>query len=157
METFSALLALCAGNSQVTGEFPTQRPVTRSLDCFFDLHLNKPLSKQSWGWLFETPSRSSWRHWNVHTVPLCFVVVWGSVKVNTVCRVTSRTLRKQSICPTAITQPWWIGVNTNIVNLSWTDYITTTKQITKTRALFKGSIVSVQNKTKGTLWWYCKL
>ena len=48
METFSALLALCAGNSTVTGEFPSQRPVTRSCDVFFDLHLNKRLSKQSW-------------------------------------------------------------------------------------------------------------
>ena len=34
METFSALLAICAGNSPVTGEFPTQRPVTRSFDVF---------------------------------------------------------------------------------------------------------------------------
>ena len=41
METFSALLALCAGNSPVTGEFPTQRPVTRSFDVFFDLRVNK--------------------------------------------------------------------------------------------------------------------
>ena len=32
METFSALLALCAGNSPVAGEFPSQRPVTRSFD-----------------------------------------------------------------------------------------------------------------------------
>ena len=47
METFSALLALCAGNSPVTGEFPSQRPVTRSFDVFFDLRLNKQLSKQS--------------------------------------------------------------------------------------------------------------
>ena len=31
METFSALLAICAGNSPVTGEFPAQRPVTRNL------------------------------------------------------------------------------------------------------------------------------
>ena len=45
-ETFSALLAICAGNSPVTGEF---------------LRLNKRLSKQSWGWWFETPSRSLWR------------------------------------------------------------------------------------------------
>ena len=37
METFSALLAICAGNSPVPGEFPTQRPVTRSFDVFFDL------------------------------------------------------------------------------------------------------------------------
>ena len=50
METFSALMALCAGNSPVPGEFPTQRPVTRSFDVFFDLRLNKRLGKQSQGW-----------------------------------------------------------------------------------------------------------
>ena len=37
METFSTLLALCEGNSPVTGEFPSQRPVTWSFDVFFDL------------------------------------------------------------------------------------------------------------------------
>ena len=40
METFSALLVFCAGNSPVTGEFPSQRPVTQSFDVFFDLRLN---------------------------------------------------------------------------------------------------------------------
>ena len=40
METFSALLAICAGNSSVPGEFSTQRPVTRSFDVFFNLRLN---------------------------------------------------------------------------------------------------------------------
>ena len=50
LETFSALLALCAGNSPVFGEFPSQRPVTWSFAVFFDLRLNKRLSKQSWGW-----------------------------------------------------------------------------------------------------------
>ena len=64
METFSALLALCVGNSVVTGAFPTQRPETRSFGVFFDLRLNKRLSKQSRGWWFETPSRSLWRHCN---------------------------------------------------------------------------------------------
>ena len=64
METFSALLAICAGNSPVPGEFPAQRPVTRSLDVFFDLRLNKWLSKQSWGWWFETLSHPLWRHCN---------------------------------------------------------------------------------------------
>ena len=44
------------GNSPVAGEFPAQRPVTRSFDVFFDLRLNKRLGKQSWGWWFETPS-----------------------------------------------------------------------------------------------------
>ena len=44
METFSALLAICAGNSPVPGEFPAQRPVTLSFEVFFDLHLNQRLS-----------------------------------------------------------------------------------------------------------------
>ena len=35
METFSALLAICAGNSPATGEFPAQRPVTRIFDSVF--------------------------------------------------------------------------------------------------------------------------
>ena len=47
MERFSALLALFAGNSPVTGEFPAQWPVTRNFYVFFDLRLNKRLSKQS--------------------------------------------------------------------------------------------------------------
>ena len=64
-EIFSALLAICAGNSPVTGEFPAQRPVTRSFDVFFDLHLNKQLSKQWWGWWFEMPPCPLWRHCNV--------------------------------------------------------------------------------------------
>ena len=50
METFSALLALCAGNSPVTGQFPTQRPVPRSFDVFFDLRLNQRLSIQWSSW-----------------------------------------------------------------------------------------------------------
>ena len=65
MEIFSALLALCAGNSPVTGELPAQRPVARSFDVFSDLCLNKRLSKQSWGWWFETLSHPLWRHCNV--------------------------------------------------------------------------------------------
>ena len=47
MEIFSALLALCARKSSVSGELPKQRPVTRSFDVFFNLRLNKRLSKQS--------------------------------------------------------------------------------------------------------------
>ena len=47
METFSTLLVLCEGNPPVTGRLPSQRPVKRSFDVFFDLHLNKRLSKQS--------------------------------------------------------------------------------------------------------------
>ena len=61
METLSALLAICAGNPPVPGEFPAQRPVTRSFDVFFDLCLNK-----RW---FETLSRPLWRHCNVKSRP----------------------------------------------------------------------------------------
>ena len=54
--------ALCAGNSPVTGEFPAQRPVTRSFAVFIDRRLSTCLSKQSWGWWFETLSRPLWRN-----------------------------------------------------------------------------------------------
>ena len=47
-----------AGNSP-------QRPVTGSFDVFFDLTVNKRLSKQPWGWWFETHSPPLWRHSNV--------------------------------------------------------------------------------------------
>ena len=60
METFSALLAICVGNSPV----PAQKPVTQSFDVFFDLHPNKRLSKQWWGWWFEMLSCPLWRHRN---------------------------------------------------------------------------------------------
>ena len=56
---------LC-GEFPVTSEFLAQRPVTRSFDIFFDLCLNKWLSKQSWGWWFEMLPRLLWRHCNVN-------------------------------------------------------------------------------------------
>ena len=55
--------SLC-GEFTGSGEFPAQRPVTRSFDVFFDLRLNKRLSKQPWGWWFETPSWSLWHQCN---------------------------------------------------------------------------------------------
>ena len=62
METFSALPAFCEG---ISGGFPSQKPMTRNFDVFFDLRLNKRLSKQSRRWWFETPSRSLLSHCNV--------------------------------------------------------------------------------------------
>ena len=75
METFSALLALWEGISSVAGEFPSQRPVTRNFGVFFDLHLNKQLSKPSRRWWFETPSPSLWCHCNEvwDTLRLCLM------------------------------------------------------------------------------------
>ena len=60
METFSSLLALCAGNLPVTGEFPSQRPVTRNFDVFFDQRLYKRLSKN--------PNASDLRRHSFHYV-----------------------------------------------------------------------------------------
>ena len=60
----TSLLAFCAENSPVTGEFPTQSSVTQTFDVIFDLRLNKRLGKQSWGWWIETPSCPLWRHRN---------------------------------------------------------------------------------------------
>ena len=61
-------MAFCAGNSPVTGEFPAPRPVTRNFDVFFDLCLNKQVSKQSWGWWSVTPSSSLWRPCNGNAI-----------------------------------------------------------------------------------------
>ena len=81
---------LC-GNSPVTIEFPTQRPVTQSFDVFFDLHLNKRLSKQSWGWWFETPSRPLWRHNNdcMNYSKARFPSKWGSVNCRRIVNCTA--------------------------------------------------------------------
>ena len=65
MEIFSALLAICAGYSPVTGEFSTHRPVTWSFDVLFDLRLNEWLRYQLRGWWIKTPSGPLWRHSNV--------------------------------------------------------------------------------------------
>ena len=82
IETFSASLAICAGNSPVTDA----RPVTRSFDIFFDLRLNKRLSKQRWGWWFETPSRPLWRHCNVTVVTGAIILApYHSVKLFSLC------------------------------------------------------------------------
>ena len=61
---FSPLLALCEGNPPVTSVFPSQRPVTQCFYVFFDLRLNKRLSKHLRHQWFEKPSHSLWRHCN---------------------------------------------------------------------------------------------
>ena len=83
METFSP----------VPGEFPAQRPVTRSFDVLFDLPLNKRLSKQPWGWWFETPAWSLWRHRNgAHNVTLSSEcgIVWYILHVEGSYKISSR-------------------------------------------------------------------
>ena len=78
METFSALLALCAANSPVTGEFLAQRPVTRTFEVFFDLCRDRRLSKQSWGWWYGMISRPLWRHCNARRRLSVTLAIWTS-------------------------------------------------------------------------------
>ena len=117
METFSELLAICAGNTPVTGEFPARRRVTRSFDVFFDLRLNKWLSKQSWDWWFETLSRPLWRHchgiWRhggdhirMYTGPTfegltllcCWYKMLKAKKPTMICCVLSRLICQSLLC-----------------------------------------------------------
>ena len=104
METVSALLALCAGKLPVIGELPSQRPVMRSFDVFFDLRLNKRLSKQSWGWWFGTPSCSLWRHCNGILRTLTPCITWSY-----------RFLRQRLSLPLSNKHPAWLPL-TNELN-----------------------------------------
>ena len=70
METFPALLAFCAVNSPVSGEFHSQRPVTQGFDVCFDLRLNKRLSKQSGRYWLKTPLCLLWRHCNARIITI---------------------------------------------------------------------------------------
>ena len=113
METFSALLALCAGNSPVTSEFPSQRQVASSFDVFFDLHLNKWLSKQSRGWWFETPSCSLWRHCN----EVCHMgIMLAQITSNLTLCLTVWT--KNKICNTKVPN-YWPLVSEVLMFLGW--------------------------------------
>ena len=108
MERFSASLALCAGNSPITGEFPAQRPVPRSFAVFFDLRLNKRLSKQPWGWRFETRSWSLWRHSNED---LAITSRASAMKQTAICKASmAEDLLSTLSLPFTWyqTQPFWI-------------------------------------------------
>ena len=128
METFSALLAICAGNSPVPGEYPTQRPVTRSFDVFFDLPLNKLVSKHSWGWWFGTLSGPLWRHNNVSTiccswistidfgVAMLFVTLSVNVTFESNCdhriMIDNRTSNASIVRILRIVEQYWFSVGT---------------------------------------------
>ena len=59
METFSALLAICAGNSPIPGEFTAQRPVTRGFEFFSLIYV--------WinGWV-NNPEAGDFRRYRAH-------------------------------------------------------------------------------------------
>ena len=92
------------------GEFtgPTQRPVTWSFDVFFDLRLNKRLSKQSWDWWFETLSCPLWRHCNglVGHMPLYTIAMWNQYIPN--------LSRNHAWFPSKHPTRWWPSTVTNL-------------------------------------------
>ena len=135
MEIFSALLALCAGNSPVAGEFPSQRPATRSFGVFFDLRLNKRLSKQSWGWWFEitlimtSPECTGSEH--AHTHPLDCTVseiqlgrIFSSLTVTDIVKI--ETARKKLTLESNSAQSAYFGkaaCETDLVIVKHSSYI----------------------------------
>ena len=115
METFPALLVLCARNSAVPGDFPSQRPVTRSFDIFFDLYL---LSR---GWWFETPSRSLWRHCIGHATRMHFFMSKRMIAIYSnlvdvrmlsykIWLDTKPVLCQVRLCMPLKTRPAWFGL-----------------------------------------------
>ena len=109
VETFFAVLAIWAGNSLVTGKLPEQRPMTQSFDVFFDLRLNKQLSKQWWGWWFGMPLCPLWCHCNDYKVWMCpstysFVMCWHTFKFSSLqklwntCQRAWQCANAQMIC-----------------------------------------------------------
>ena len=132
METFSASLAICAGNSQ--------RPVTRSFDVFFDLRLNKRLSKQSWGWWFQTLSLPLWRHCNAKCLllshkfshvylwkPLSLIVIGDGVLIRqiSVVRMAGQPLQvfgvwRTQVAGTSATPQWEVRRVEKVMAPRWT-------------------------------------
>ena len=93
---------LC-GEFTSPGDFPAQRPVTRSFDVFFNLPLNKRLTKQPWDWWFEAPSWSLWRQCNA--VP---AVQWQPPEPPVTTWLVSWQFRKkcEGILPKGPYLPW---------------------------------------------------
>ena len=89
MQAFSALLTICAGNSPVPVEFPAQRPVTRSFDVFFDLRLNK--------WLSKNRKAGGLRRCHAHydVIVMCFLCRWPEQAIELNYQVAGNSRRNE--------------------------------------------------------------
>ena len=120
------------------GEFPTQRPVTRSFDVFFDLRLNKRLSKQPWGWWFETPSCSLWRQCNDY---FYFDNNSTVYKVNALYRSTASTCDLKSYISKVVNYKTHVACRC-IVRISWPEWITPFDLNTRVPFVVNGNVCS---------------
>ena len=98
------------------GEFPTQRPVTRSFDVLFDLRLNKRLSKQPWGWWFETSSWSLWRQRNEKGWNYKLWILYGNIFRFDVIRVGLKHMKQTYVLSSTVFPPLNLP---NIVFSQW--------------------------------------
>ena len=88
---------------------PRQRPVAPSFDVFFDLRLNKRLSKQSWSWRFETPLCPLWRHCNTFVREY---FRWTNIVLDN--DLTHQSMETSSKYPFyAILKEYWVNSNGN--------------------------------------------
>ena len=107
------------GNPSVTGGFPSQRPMTRNFDVFFDLRLNKRLSKQSKRQWFETPSRSLLRHCNVDPdgdpspSEHLFLVLWpgGAMLCHKTWSALVQVMASCLMAPSHYLKQYWLTIN----------------------------------------------
>ena len=154
METFSAVLAPCEGNPPVTGGFASERPMAQSFDLFFDLRLNKRLSKQSKILWFDTPSRSLWHICydpKVVRALLCLVVISHGSILPIPFRFISLALWQSCTCPMPNKQPWkiWLNkssrhrFNINVVFQVW-GYHYEDKTVVRPYYLFNGNAIMVR-------------
>ena len=103
-------------NSLVTGEFHLQRPVMRSFDVFFDLCLDKRLSKQLRR--VETTFHSLWRHCNVlHSLyhSPTFTLISITYAFN--------TRLSQSFIPTKLDPFTWPSINIDSISHRYTNNV----------------------------------
>ena len=121
------LLALCVGNSPVTDEFPSQKPVMQSLNIFFDLRLHKRLSKQSRCRRFETPLCSLWCDCNVRSISLCYQVESNISIIHLRCKSPppqknpkkTTTLQRQLVLDNSFTFHFSLSFSDNISLWIW--------------------------------------
>ena len=130
METFSALLALCTGNSLVTGDFPSQRPATRSFDVFCDLRLNKRLSKRPCN--------------GCHKSSLTWAIRYCDVMVTDCSRVVSKDAFM--ITTTLLTRTAWHGRSSSLVFITVTSWWARWRLKSPASLLFAQLLVQAQIK-----------
>ena len=94
---------------------PAQRPVTRSFDVFFDLGPNKQLSKQWWGWWFETPPSPLWRHFNERKL-LYITIAWHCILGRHLYLTWNLwlTRKPREVCRPTLRKREWSGSHSNM-------------------------------------------